>query len=322
MGQTWHDRYMDEKPIDQTDSFPAWVPGAEAEAHVPEPEVPELIIISGMSGAGKSRAAAVLEDLDWYVVDNLPPRLLKALTGLMSPGSSVNRVAVVADVRGGKFFDDLIAVLDELRDAGVEHRILFLDCDDDVLVQRYESVRRPHPLQDTGRLLDAVHAEREAVKTLRGRADAIVDTTDMSVHDLARHVRQLVAAEGELQTRVTVMSFGFKYGLPMDADHVVDVRFISNPYWIGELRNLTGHDKPVQDYVLTQDGVTHFVNGYIDLISGILSGYERELKPNVSIAIGCTGGRHRSVAISERVAAGLRERGSRVVVVHRDLGKE
>ena len=209
------------------------------------------------------------------MVDNLPPRLLKALTGLMSPGSSVNCVAVVADVRGGKFFDDLIAVLDELRDAGVEHRILFLDCDDDVLVQRNQSVRRPHPLQDTGRLLDAVRRDGKQLRLLRGRADAIVDTTDMSVHDLARHVRQLVAAEGELQTRVTVMSFGFKYGLPMDADHVVDVRFISNPYWIGELRNLTGHDKPVQDYVLTQDGVTHFVNGYIDLISGILSGYER-----------------------------------------------
>lgn len=313
---------MDDNDIDQTDSFPAWVPDAEAEANIPEPETPELIIITGMSGAGKSRTAAVLEDLDWYVVDNLPPSLLRALTGLMSPSTTTRKVAVVADVRGREFFKELVATLDEMRDGGIAHRVLFLECDDAELVRRYENVRRPHPLQDAGRLLDAVHAEREMVADLRNRADSIIDTSNMSVHDLARSVRQLVAAEGELKTRVTVMSFGFKYGLPMDADHVADVRFINNPYWIGELRNLTGHDRPVQDYVMEQDGVTKFVDGYTDLMAGILEGYERQLKPNVTIGIGCTGGRHRSVAIAERLAKGLRDRGARVVTVHRDLGKE
>lgn len=313
---------MEDVRTDDTASFPAWVPDAEAEATAIDPWAPELIIMTGMSGAGKSRAAAVLEDLDWYVVDNLPPRLLKALTGLISPTGSVRRIAVVVDVRGGEYFAELLTVLDELQRSGIQHRIIFLDCDDDVLVQRYESVRRPHPLQTVGRLLDAVHEERTLVAGLRGRADTIIDTSDLSVHDLARQVRRLVAAEGELGTRVTVMSFGFKYGLPMDADHVVDVRFIANPYWIGELRNLTGHDAPVQDYVLSQEGVTEFVDKYIDLIASVLAGYERELKPNVTIAVGCTGGKHRSVAISERIAEGLRSHGSRTVTVHRDLGRE
>jgi len=313
---------MDEKRLDQTDSFPAWVPDAEARAQPPEPWAPELIIITGMSGAGKTRASDVLEDLDWYVVDNLPPRLLKALTGLISPTGGVRRLAVVADVRSREFFTELLTVLDELTSTGVRYRIMYLDCADDVLVQRFESTRRPHPLQDKGRLLDAVHAEREMLAALRDQADTIIDTSDTSIHDLARQVRRLVAAEGELATRVTVMSFGFKYGLPMDADHIADVRFISNPYWVGELRHLTGHDQPVQDYVLAQDGVKEFADRYTDLIASILSGYERELKPNVTVAIGCTGGRHRSVAISERIAAGLRDRGSRVVTVHRDLGRE
>lgn len=313
---------MKNTDIDQTDSFPAWVPGAEAEAVAPEPWAPELIVITGMSGAGKTRAAAVLEDLDWYVVDNLPPRLLKALTGLITPGGSVRRIAVVADVRSREFFAEMLTVLDELKATGINHRIIFLDADEDVLVQRYENVRRPHPLQDEGRLLDAVHEERTMLTSLRGRADTIIDTSDKSVHDLARHVRSLVAAEGELDTRVTVMSFGFKYGLPVDADHVVDVRFISNPYWIGELRNLTGHDAPVQEYVLSQKGVGEFVDKYVDLIASILEGYERELKPTVTIAVGCTGGKHRSVALSERIAEGLRSRGSRAVTVHRDLGRE
>lgn len=313
---------MADKRLDQTDSFPAWVPKAEAEAQTPDPWEPELIIITGMSGAGKTRAAAVLEDLDWYVVDNLPPRLLKALTGLITPTSGVRKIAVVADVRSRKFFAELLTVLDELKVTGINHRIIFLDCTDDVLVQRYESVRRPHPLQEEGRLLDAVHAERAMLSELRSRADTLIDTSDTSVHDLARQVRRLVAADGELATRVTVMSFGFKYGLPMDADHVVDVRFISNPYWIGELRNLTGHDAPVQEYVMSQDGVSEFVEKYTDLIAGILSRYERELKPTVTVAVGCTGGKHRSVALSERIAAGLRNSGSRAVTVHRDLGRE
>lgn len=305
-----------------TGSFPAWAPGRNIEATPAQGEDTELIIITGMSGAGRSRAAAVLEDLDWYVVDNLPPRLLKALTGLITPAGQVRRLAVVVDVRSREFFAELVAVLDQLRDQGVRFRVFFLDCSDAVLVNRYESVRRPHPLQSRGGLLEAVHAERKLLASLRSRADTVIDTSEYSVHDLARKIRSLVAADTELSTRVNVMSFGFKYGLPMDANHVVDVRFLANPYWIGELRHLTGHDEAVRDYVLSREGASEFVERYTELIYSILAGYERELKPIVTIAVGCTGGKHRSVAISEAIAAGLRARGVGTVTAHRDLGRE
>lgn len=307
---------------DTTGSFPVWVPSAEENATLPEADPPELIIITGMSGAGRSRAAAVLEDLDWYVVDNLPPRLVRALTGLISPTGDVRRVAVVVDVRSGEFFNELIGVLDDLRDSEVDYRVLFLDCDDDVLLQRYEAVRRPHPLQEDGRLLDAIQEERQLLSNLKQRADTVIDTTNYSVHDLARHIREEMATETQKGVRVTCMSFGFKYGLPMDADHVVDVRFISNPYWIGELRHLTGHDQAVKDYVLSRDGAAEFAQKYVDLMGPIMSNYIHELKPFVTIAVGCTGGKHRSVAMSEAIAAGLRGYGHAVRTIHRDLGRE
>ncbi|UNX56369.1 RNase adapter RapZ [Georgenia sp. TF02-10] len=299
------------------------MPQLDEQARLPENDPPELLIITGMSGAGRSRAAAALEDLDWYVVDNLPPRLLGALARLMAPGKGgIHRLAAVVDVRSRAFFAELVEVLERLGRTGTDFRIVFLDADDSELVRRYESNRRPHPLQGEGRLLDGIAAERQLLAHLRRRADVFIDTTDLSVHDLARKVRDAVAGEADRPLRVTVMSFGFKYGLPLDADHVVDVRFLSNPYWVGELRHLTGQDEAVRRYVLGQDGATEFADRYVDAIAPVLDGYVEELKPFVTIAVGCTGGKHRSIAMAEAIAERLRQRGQPVRTLHRDLGRE
>ncbi|MCF2706254.1 RNase adapter RapZ [Arcanobacterium haemolyticum] len=313
---------MSESNLQHTGSFPAIIPGKDEEAKLPHADPPEVLIITGMSGAGRTRVADTLEDLDWYVIDNLPASLLGPLTGLITADRSVTRLALVVNVRS-KDFSELVHTLDSLRESGaIGYRVLFLECDDDVLVKRYESVRRPHPLQGDGRLLDGIHAERALLAALKSRADTIIDTSTYSVHDLARKVRGLVANEKQADIRVTVMSFGFKYGLPMDADNVIDVRFLPNPYWVSELRHLTGHDEAVASYVLSQPGAEDFVEKYVDLIAGILDGYKHELKPFVTIAVGCTGGKHRSVAVAEAVSERLRERGQAVRTLHRDLGRE
>lgn len=313
-----------EEPGEQAPStFPRGIPLLEEQTPPPEDTRPEIIIITGMSGAGRSRAAAVLEDMDWYVVDNMPPRMLLALAGMMTSNEGgVRRLAAVVDVRSREFFADLIEVLNDLRRRGVEYRLIFLDAGDEVLVRRFEQVRRPHPLQGEGRLLDGIKEERGLLDNLRRRSDVLIDTSNTSVHDLARAVRELLAEESDQSLKITVVSFGFKYGLPLDADHVVDVRFLSNPYWVTELRHLTGKDEPVRDYVLSLPGASDFITRYIDAIEPVLDGYLREQKPYVTIAIGCTGGKHRSVALSEAMAAELRSRGQRAGVVHRDLGRE
>ncbi|QRV01381.1 RNase adapter RapZ [Arcanobacterium phocisimile] len=308
--------------INDTANIPLGIVIDDATAQLPSPEIPEILIITGMSGAGRSKAAATLEDLGWYVVDNLPPRLLSALAGLVTPTSGVRRLAAVVDVRSQEFFEELEDVMGSLQEHSVDYRILFLDASNQALVQRYESVRRPHPLQGDGRLLDGLIHERTILEPLRRRADTVIDTTDLSVHDLSRKVRQLVASVSDTDPHLTVMSFGFKYGLPMDADHVADVRFLPNPYWVTELRKLTGKDAPVRDFVLGIDGAQDFGDKYVDLIHPILEGYTRELKPYVTIAIGCTGGKHRSVAMTEYVSGKLRELGHSVRTIHRDLGRE
>ena len=236
------------------------------------------------------------------------------------PGG-VHRLAAVVDVRGREFFADLVNVIDSLQEAGIAHRILFLDASDAILVQRFEAVRRPHPLQGDGRILDGIAEERALLADVKSRADVVVDTSDLTVHDLAREVRAAVSGD-EDGLRVHVVSFGFKYGLPLDADHVVDVRFLANPYWISELRHLTGRDEPVRDYVLGLPGATDFITRYADALEPVLAGYLNEDKRYVTIAVGCTGGKHRSVALSEAVAAELRTRGHRTAVTHRDLGRE
>ena len=304
-------------------TVPTGIPALEAATPAPRTELPELLVITGMSGAGRTKAAAVLEDLDWYVVDNLPAQLLTQLAGMMTaaPGG-VHRLAAVVDVRGREFFADLVNVVDSLREAGLDYRILFLDASDAVLVQRFEAVRRPHPLQGGRRLLDGIAEERALLAGVRERADAVIDTSELNVHDLAREVRLAVGGGGEDALRINVISFGFKYGLPLDADHVVDVRFLANPYWISELRHLTGRDEPVRDYVLGLDGARVFVERYVEALEPVLAGYLHEDKRYATIAVGCTGGKHRSVAIAEALAGALRERGHRVVATHRDLGRE
>ncbi|ROS74427.1 RNase adapter RapZ [Cellulomonas sp. PhB143] len=302
---------------------PTGVPAAEAAASMPEPTVREVLIITGMSGAGRSRAAAVLEDLGWYVVDNLPPRMLVPLVDMMTRSSStLEQVAAVVDVRGREFFVDLLDVLDHLAQSGVDHRILFLDADDPALVRRFEQVRRPHPLQGGGRILDGIGAERRLLSAVQERSDTVIDTTGMTVHDLARAVRDAVTRGITPVLHITIVSFGFKYGIPLDADHVVDVRFLANPYWVSELRHLTGRDAPVRDYVLALPGAKVFVERYSHALEPVLAGYLDEEKRYATIAVGCTGGKHRSVAVADELAGRLRDAGHRVTVAARDLGKE
>ncbi|WP_297565140.1 RNase adapter RapZ [uncultured Arcanobacterium sp.] len=308
--------------INDTGKIPIGIANMDFAMSLPQNEFPEVLIITGMSGAGRSQAGATLEDLGWYVIDNMPPRLIMAMLKLAMSGGGIKKLACVVDVRSRKFFQELLHVLQDLTDASIPYRIIFLDAADAELVRRYESVRRPHPLQDDGRLLTGIRRERELLADLRTRADEVIDTTHRSVHDLAREIRRLVGTDSEIKLELTVMSFGFKYGLPLDADHVADVRFIPNPYWVSELRHLSGKDEPVRDFVMKVDGAQQFVQRYAELITGMVAGYEHELKPYVTVAIGCTGGKHRSVAISEELARQLRNNGLSVRTIHRDLGRE
>jgi UPF0042 nucleotide-binding protein len=285
----------------------------------------ELLILTGMSGAGRSTVAHSLEDLGWYVVDNLPPSLLPALAKQSSDGE-LPALAVVVDVRGGKFFDDLNAALANLKNDGIAFRLLFLDASDQSLVARFESTRRPHPLQGGDRISDGIDRERAKLHELRESADVVIDTSNLNVHQLAKRTSEIFA-EGMIEgVRLNILSFGYKYGIPVDADLVLDCRFIPNPHWVPELRPLTGLDQAVSDRVFSNEGVTEFVGDYVKLIKDMLPGYIREGKKYLTIAIGCTGGKHRSVAISTEIAKQLGQTGTDLAIsahaVHRDLGRE
>jgi RNase adapter protein RapZ len=285
---------------------------------------PELVIISGMSGAGRSTAADALEDLGWFVIDNLPPALILPMVELAARSQgAVARVAVVVDVRGRSFFDALQSTLDKLDERGASARILFLDASDSALVQRFESVRRPHPLQATGRIVDGILRERELLRELRNEADIVLDTTNSNVHELRAKIDAAFGPELPEALRATVVSFGYKHGLPVDADLVLDCRFLPNPHWIPELRPHTGQDPDVRAYVLGQPGAEETVARYAELVGAIAAGYLREGKRYATIAIGCTGGKHRSVAIADRLAELLTASGGiEVRVVHRDMVRE
>jgi UPF0042 nucleotide-binding protein len=285
---------------------------------------PEIVIITGMSGAGRSTAAKSLEDLEWFVVDNLPPGLLATMADLAGRvQGAVPRIAAVVDVRSRAFTTDLHSSIAELEARGVRPRVVFLEAGDDELVRRFESVRRPHPLQSDGRLVDGIAREREVLLEVRGEADLVIDTSDLNVHELrAKMVGFFGDVTGEPMLRATVVSFGYKYGLPVDADLVVDCRFLPNPHWVPELRPLTGRDAAVRDYVLAQRGAKEFLDAYTEVLRLLAQGYEREGKHYVSLAIGCTGGKHRSVAMAEQFAIRLRGEGLDVQVAHRDLGRE
>ena len=283
----------------------------------------EMLIVTGMSGAGRSTVADALEDLGWYVVDNLPPQMLRPLVDLAErAGGSLPSIAAVVDIRGGGFFSEIRDVVQVLRN-GMNVRIMFLDADDAVLVRRFESVRRPHPLQADGTLLDGIAAERARLAEVREASDLIVDTSDLNIHQLATLVTETFAEAGRAGLRVAVQSFGFKYGVPADADLVADARFLPNPFWNDELRSLTGEDQKVSDYVLDQPGAREFLDAYVAALRPVLEGYQRENKRHAMIAIGCTGGKHRSVALVRELAARLRSiPGLAVSVKHRDLGRE
>ena len=283
----------------------------------------EVLIVTGMSGAGRTTAANALEDLDWYVVDNLPPQMLRPLLDLTAlAADALPHVAAVVDVRGRELFGDLPAVTRSLRD-GRQLRVLFLDASDEVLVRRFEAVRRPHPLQGEGTILDGIRRERERVAAIREAADVIIDTSSLNIHQLANRVVDLFGESGDARHTLTVMSFGFKYGLPPDVDLVADMRFLPNPYWRPELKALTGEDAEVRDFVLEQEGAREFIDAYATALRPVLQGYQRENKRHSVLAVGCTGGKHRSVvtalALADRLAG---EPGVAVRVKHRDLGRE
>lgn len=295
----------------------------EREAAMSHPPRAELMVVTGMSGAGRSTAANVLEDQGWYVVDNLPPQLLPDLAGLVDASAEdVPRLAAVVDVRSRAFFTDFRAGLERLRDDGWRPSVVFMDATDEALVRRFESVRRPHPLQGEGRMLDGIIREREILRDLRSNADILIDTSGLNVHQLSAKVHELVGDTGGPALRVAVMSFGFKYGIPLDADLVFDMRFLPNPFWNPELRPFSGKDEVVRDFVLGQLGAREFLDGVLALLEPMTQGYLREGRSYVTLAVGCTGGKHRSVAMAEELAKRLASDQLGTLVVHRDLGRE
>jgi UPF0042 nucleotide-binding protein len=282
----------------------------------------ELVVVTGMTGAGRSTAAKELEDLGYYVVDNLPPELVSSVVRLVDEKQGVDQaVAVVVDVRAGVFFDTL---REQLAKALPSRRttLLFLEADDDILVRRQEAARRPHPLQGSGRLLEAITRERGVMGDLRGDADLVIDTTALNLHQLKDKVARAFGTADTVRLRITMVSFGFKYGVPVDADLLADMRFLPNPFWVPELRDLTGQDPDVAHYVRDRPDAQEFLDRYVPVIETVGDGYLREGKRFMTVAIGCTGGKHRSVAMSEEIAARLRASGLLADTIHRDLGRE
>lgn len=284
----------------------------------------ELLVVTGMSGAGRSTVGNALEDLGWYVVDNLPPIMLEPITDLFANTKTpVPRLAVIIDVRGGEFFAELEQNIALLEGKTVSVRVAFLEANDATLVKRFEQVRRPHPLQGTGTILDGIAEERRRLLPLRESADVVIDTSDLNVHQLSTKTAEHFSLEATSKLLLTVVSFGFKYGIPADADNVADVRFIPNPFWNEDLRPYTGLDQQVSDYVLSQQGAREFVDSYIKTLSPVLAGYARENKHYATVAIGCTGGKHRSVAVATELGKALESNTDLAVTVrHRDMGKE
>lgn len=286
----------------------------------------ELLLVTGMSGAGRSTVAHALEDSGWYVVDNLPPALVLDLFNT----ADAPKIAAVVDVRSGKYFDELSSAIRNLKNKGANFRMLFLDASDQALVQRFESTRRPHPLQATGRVVDGIQKERARLEEFRAEADQVIDTSNLNVHQLERRIIEFFKQDGAAGVRINVLSFGYKYGIPVDADLLLDCRFIPNPHWVPELKPKTGQSPEVSSYVLSQEGVSDAIANYSALIQNISSGYFREGKKYLTLAVGCTGGKHRSVAVAEELAKKISGKissanGDLVIeahAVHRDVGRE
>ena len=300
---------------------------AAVNEHAQDDRGVDVVVVTGLSGAGRGTAGKVLEDLGWYVADNLPPELIPRMIELgLESRPSIRRLAIVMDVRNRFFTGDLTRVVKELDSRSIRTRVLFLEASDDVLVQRFGHVRRRHPLQSESRdgtLSEGIAAERERLEPIKAAADLVIDTTALSIHQLRRKIEEAYGGNIPDNMQITVQSFGFKYGLPIDADMVLDVRFLPNPHWIPELKEHTGREAPVRDYVLSQSGATDYLHACDSLVATTTTGYRQEGKRYVTIAVGCTGGKHRSVAMTEALAdlVGQRE-GHSVQVVHRDLGRE
>ncbi|MDN6351006.1 MAG: RNase adapter RapZ [Yaniella sp.] len=289
-----------------------------------KPDTAEVLIITGMSGAGRTTAAHSLEDLGWYVVDNLPPQLFSTMSQLIGKNPDTPlKLALVVDVRSKEFFQALQEAMNQLRTDGAELRVLFLDAADEVLVRRFETLRRPHPLQGDGSILEGIAAERELMVALRDQAEMMIDTTDLNVHDLTTATTELFTESGPIIIRLNIMSFGFKHGVPQDSNYIADVRFIPNPHWVPELRPFTGQDQEISTYVLERKGVASFIDSYVAMMEPVIEGYRSENKHYATLAFGCTGGKHRSVAIAEEIAKRLATySGVKAKISHRDMGRE
>jgi RNase adapter protein RapZ len=289
----------------------------------PAEDPADIVVITGLSGAGRSTAAKSLEDLGWFVVDNLPPGLLPTMVDLAARSNgAVTKMAAVVDVRSRAFSTDLKSAISDLGARRAAARVVYLEAADDTLVRRFDSERRPHPLQGTGLVTDGIAAERELLREVRGDADLVLDTTRLNVHELRAKMRDFFGGGAAAGLRLSIVSFGYKYGLPVDADLVADCRFLPNPHWIAELAPLTGQDESAREYVLSRPGAQEFLRYYSELLRIVLPGYEREGKRFVTLAVGCTGGKHRSVAMADELAARIADAGADVQVVHRDLGRE
>jgi UPF0042 nucleotide-binding protein len=280
-----------------------------------------VVVITGMSGAGRRTAAHAMEDHGWYVVDNIPPVMLPLLVRQLA-SDGITKLAVVIDVRSRADMQHLPVVFSDLADQGITAEICFIEATDEMIVKRQESSRRPVPLQEDGRMIEGIRRERRMMSTLRAAADMVIDTTPLNVHQLQQRVAHAYGGDDRDELRVIVVSFGFKNGVPIDSDMVFDVRFLPNPYWVPELRPQNGLSEAVSSYVLGQPAAEPFLTHLLGLLDSVLPGYVSEGKRQVELAIGCTGGKHRSTAISEEVARRLRERSLNVQVMHRDLGRE
>lgn len=285
---------------------------------------PQILVITGISGAGRSTAANTLEDEGWYVVDNIPPQMFSSLAQLVKDSpATMPKVAVGIDVRARRLLQDLPEAINQLRALDVDFSMLFMDAADKDIIARYEAQRRPHPLQKGGLVAEAISEERKLFAELKENADYIIDTTGMNIHQLAKKIRETYAPGMERMVNITVMSFGFKYGTPSDVHYMADMRFIPNPHWVPELRAQTGQDAGVRDYVFAQEGTERFISHYIEALQPVIAGYRKEGKLYATFAIGCTGGKHRSVAVTEEVARRLRQlEDVNISVHHRDMGRE
>jgi RNase adapter protein RapZ len=283
----------------------------------------EIVIITGLSGAGRSTAAKSLEDLDWFVADNLPADLLPTMADLVRrAGDAVPRLAAVVDIRSRAFSTDLKSAISDLSARGVRPYVVFLEASDETLVRRFDSVSRPHPLQEGGSVLDGIAAERELLQGMRAEADLVLNTSELNVHELRARVREVFASDGDVGLQVSVVSFGFKYGLPVDADMVADCRFLPNPRWVPELAPKSGQDEAVIEYVLDQPGAREFLDAFVRTVGIALDGFGSRGRHDVLVAVGCTGGKHRSVVMADKIAERLSESWPGVRVTHRDLGRE